>query len=80
MLWRGTESSSSHPEKQGTSRDSQNEGDRSGDLILELPLELLPVFERLALLPPDDVLSVLEKAMTLIPARNVDPPSDLDPS
>ena len=63
VLRRGTKSSSSAPEKQRASRDSPIEGDLYGGLVLELPIELVPVFERLAMLPPDDVSIALGRAI-----------------
>lgn len=68
ILWRGTEEHSFDVEKGRGSADSQIEREHSRDLVLEVPIELLPMFERLANLPPDGVKTGIGNAMDTVAA------------
>lgn len=78
MLWRGTEPSSSDTGKDGDLSTTGEAGDLFGDLVLELPIELLPLFERLRTMSPETIQHVFKNAVRLTDDANG--PNELGPA
>ena len=70
MLWRGAEPSSSDTANHRNFATAVEAGDLFGDLVLELPIELLPLFERLRTMAPKTIQHVFKNAVRLADDAN----------